>query len=215
MSNDFVKLISVTPDAEKLIAYCARVSNPKNQDNENCSKLIKYCIDHKHFSIFEQAFMTLQIETSRGIAAQILRHRSFTYQEFSQRYADASLLADNIPVFELRKQDIKNRQNSIDDIDDTTKAKWNMRIREHFAKAKALYDDMLKDGIAKECARFILPLATPTRLYMSGTLRSWMHYIELRSGNGTQKEHMIIANQCKKIFIDQFPLIGEALEWNI
>lgn len=211
MSN--VKLVSVTPDAEKTIAYCARVSNPNNQDNENYAKLLAYCINHKHYSIFEQAFMTLQIETSRGIAAQILRHRSFTFQEFSQRYADTSLLGEDIPVFELRQQDTKNRQNSIDNIEDEIKVKWNMQIREHFAKAKALYDGMLKDGIAKECARFILPLATPTRLYMSGSIRSWMHYIELRSANGTQKEHMIIANQCKVIFAEQFPLVSEALGW--
>jgi len=209
-----VKLISVTPDAEKLIAYCARVSNPNNQNNDNYVKLLKYCIDHKHFSIFEQSFMTVEINTTRGLAAQILRHRSFTFQEFSQRYADATLLSEEIPLFELRRQDNKNRQNSIDDIDHEIIVKWNTQTREHFAKAKAIYDGMIKDGVAKECARFILPLATPTRLYMSGTVRSWLHYIELRSGHGTQKEHMIIANECKKIFIEQFPTIGEALGWN-
>lgn len=208
-----VKLISVTPDAEKLMAYCARVSNPNNQDSDNYAKLLKYCIDHQHWSIFEQAFLTLQIETSRGIAAQILRHRSFTFQEFSQRYADTTVLADEIPLFELRRQDNKNRQNSVDDISDELKSKWGMKIREHFAKSKALYDGMIADGIAKECARFILPLAIPTRLYVSGSIRSWIHYIQLRSSNGTQKEHMIIANECKKIFIDQFPTIGEALGW--
>lgn len=208
-----IKLISVTPDAEKTMAYCAKVSNPKGQDSDNYSKLLKYCIDHQHWSIFEQAFLTLQIETTRGIAAQILRHRSFTFQEFSQRYADATLLAEEIPMFELRRQDSKNRQNSIDDINDEIKAKWGMKIREHFAKSKALYDGMIADGIAKECARFILPLATPTRLYVSGSIRSWIHYIELRSSNGTQKEHMIIANECKKIFIEQFPIISEALGW--
>ena len=208
-----VKLISVTPDAEKNIAYCARVSNPNNQDNENYAKLLKYCIDHKHWSIFEMAFLTLEINTTRGLAAQILRHRSFTFQEFSQRYADASLLAENIPLFELRGQDTKNRQNSIDNIDHETVVKWNTQIREHFAKAKSIYDGMIADGIAKECARFVLPLATPTRLYMSGSIRSWVHYIDLRSGHGTQKEHMIIANECKKIFIEQFPVIGEALGW--
>lgn len=208
-----VKLVSVTPDAEKNIAYCARVSNPNNQDNDNYSKLLKYCIDHKHWSIFEHGFMTVEINTTRGLAAQILRHRSFTFQEFSQRYADTTLLAEEIPLFELRRQDNKNRQNSIDDMGDEIRAKWNTKIREHFAKGKALYDDMIKDGIAKECARFILPLATPTRLYMSGSLRSWITYIDLRSGNGTQKEHMIIANECKDIFIQQFPTIGEALGW--
>lgn len=206
-----VKLVSVTPDAEKLIAYCARVSNPKGQDSDNYSRLLKYCIDHKHWSIFEQGFLTLEIETSRGIAAQILRHRSFTFQEFSQRYADATLLAEEIPVFELRRQDTKNRQNSVDDMPDEIKSKWNSQIRQHFAKSKAIYDGMIKDGIAKECARFILPLATPTRLYMSGSLRSWLTYIALREKRGTQKEHIIIAKECKRIFCHQFPTISEAL----
>ncbi len=207
-----VKLVSVTPDAEKLMAYCARVSNPKGQDNENYAKLLKYCIDHQHWSIFEHGFMTIEVNTTRGIAAQILRHRSFTFQEFSQRYADTTLLSEEIPLFELRRQDTKNRQNSIDDMGDEIRAKWNTKIREHFGKAKALYDGMIADGIAKECARFILPLATPTRLYISGTARSWIHYIQLRSGNGTQKEHMAIANECKQIFAEQFPIIYEALE---
>ena len=206
-----VKLVSVTPDAEKNIAYCARVSNPNNQDNENISKLLKYCIDHQHWSIFEMAFMTLEINTSRGIAAQILRHRSFTFQEFSQRYADASHLAEEIPLPRLRSQDNKNRQNSIDDIDQEIIIKYNALMREHFARSKAIYDDMLRDGVAKECARFVLPLATPTRLYMSGSVRSWMHYIQLRSANGTQKEHMDIALSCKTIFSEQFPVISEAL----
>jgi thymidylate synthase (FAD) len=208
-----VKLISVTPDAEKTMAYCARVSNPNNQDSDNYAKLLKYCIDHQHWSIFEMAFMTLEINTTRGLAAQILRHRSFTFQEFSQRYADTTLLAEDVPLFELRRQDTKNRQNSIDDLDQEVIYKWNSKLREHFSKAKAIYDGMIKDGIAKECARFVLPLATPTRLYMSGSIRNWIHYINLRSGHGTQKEHMIIANQCKEVFIQQFPTIGEALGW--
>lgn len=208
-----VKLVSTTPDAEKLMAYCARVSNPKGQDNDNYAKLLKYCIDHQHWSIFEHGFMTVEINTTRGLAAQILRHRSFTFQEFSQRYADTTLLADDIPLFELRRQDTKNRQNSIDDIDHEIIVKWNTKIREHFAKAKALYDGMIADGVAKECARFVLPLATPTRLYVSGTARSWIHYIDLRSANGTQKEHMDIANECKQIFVEQFPTISEALGW--
>lgn len=206
-----VKLISTTPDAEKHIAYCARVSNPNNQDNENISKLLKYCIDHHHWSIFEMAFMTLEINTTRGLAAQILRHRSFTFQEFSQRYADTTLLSDDIPLFDLRKQDTKNRQNSIDCIDDYEKKYWNARISDHFRSAKLLYDQMIRDGIAKECARFILPLATPTRLYMSGNLRSWITYISLREKNGTQKEHMLIAKECKAIFVEHFPIISEAL----
>jgi thymidylate synthase (FAD) len=206
-----VKLINVTPDAEKTIAYCARVSNPNNQESENISKLLKYCIDHKHWSIFEMATLNLEINTTRGLAAQILRHRSFNFQEFSQRYADTTLLADDIPLFELRNQDTKNRQNSINNVDDLIKSKWNPAIREHFAKAKAIYDGMIADGIAKECARFLLPLATPTRLYMSGTLRSWITYIALREKNGTQKEHMLIAKECKRIFTEQFPIIAEAL----
>jgi len=209
-----VSVVSVTPDAEKTMAYCARVSNPSNQDNENYAKLLKYCIDHQHWSIFEMAFMTLQVDTTRGIAAQILRHRSFTFQEFSQRYADTTLLSEEIPLFELRRQDTKNRQNSINNIDAEIKSKWNSQIRQHFSKAKAIYDGMIADGIAKECARFVLPLATPTRIYMSGSVRSWIHYINLRSANGTQKEHMEIANYCKQIFIEQFPTISEALLWN-
>jgi len=211
--NNKVVLINVSPEAEKNIAYCARVSNPNNQDNNSIAGLLGYCIKHKHWSIFEMAFMTLEINTNRGIAAQILRHRSFTFQEFSQRYADTTHLAEEIPVFSLRSQDNKNRQNSIDDVDQETVFKWNRQIREHFARAKGLYDDMIKDGIAKECARFILPLATPTRLYMSGSIRNWIHYIELRSANGTQKEHQDIALKCKNIFITRFPIIAEALEW--
>lgn len=211
MSN--VKLVSVTPDAEKAMAYCARVSNPANQESENYSKLLKYCIDHQHWSIFEMAFLTLEINTTRGIAAQILRHRSFTFQEFSQRYADTTLLAEDIPLFELRSQDNKNRQNSIDNVPPEIKSKWGTKIREHFAKSKSIYDGMIADGIAKECARFVLPLATPTRLYMSGSVRSWIHYINLRSAHGTQKEHMLIANDAKEIFKEQFPTISEALGW--
>ena len=208
-----VKLISVTPDAEQTMAYVARVSNPKNQENPNYAKLLGYCIKHNHWSVFEQAFMTLEIETTRGLAAQILRHRSFTYQEWSQRYADSSMLAESIPMFDLRRQDTKNRQNSIDDIDDFVKQEYEIKIRRHFDEAMVLYQSMLDSGIAKECARFVLPLATPTRMYMSGSVRSWIHYITLRSANGTQKEHMEIAEACKKIFVDQFPTCAEALEW--
>ena len=208
-----VKLISVTPDAEKTMAYVARVSNPNNQENPNYAKLLAYCIKHNHWSVFEQAFMTLEIETTRGLAAQILRHRSFTYQEFSQRYADSSLLGDTIPMFDIRRQDTKNRQNSIDDVDPFVKQEFEIKIRKHFDDAMTLYQSMLDMGIAKESARFVLPLATPTRLYMSGSVRSWAHYITLRSANGTQKEHMDIAEACKKIFVEQFPTCAEALEW--
>ena len=208
-----VCLISVTPDAEKTIGYVARVSNPKNQENPDVGGLLKYCIKHGHWSVFEQAFMTLEINTTRAIAAQVLRHRSFTYQEFSQRYADSSLLADSIPLPELRRQDEKNRQNSIDDIDEFTKQEFEIQISRHFTAAMDLYQIMLKHGIAKECARFVLPLATPTKLYMTGSVRSWIHYIELRSANGTQKEHMDIANEVKDVFIEQFPICAEALDW--
>ena len=208
-------LISITPDAEKTIAYCARVSNPKNQDSTEYSKLLKYCIDHGHWSIFEMANIVLEINTTRGIAAQILRHRSFSFQEFSQRYADASFLGGSINIPELRTQDPKNRQNSIDDIDEYKQAIHNQNMRELFAKSKALYDLMINDGVAKECARFVLPLATPTRMYMNGTIRSWIHYINLRTAHGTQKEHMDVANKCKDIFTKQLPLISEALGWNV
>ena len=207
-----VQLLSSTPEAEKTMAYIARVSNPKNQDNEDFSKLLSYCIKNEHWSVFEQSFMTLQIETNRGIAAQILRHRSFTFQEFSQRYADSSQLGE-IPIPELRRQDIKNRQNSISDLPDEIKQKFVEKISEHFIKASNLYEDMLEAGIAKECARFILPLATPTRIYMTGSCRSWIHYIKLRSANGTQEEHKKIALNCKIIFKENFPIVSKALEW--
>ena len=208
-----VKLISVTPDAEKMMAYVARVSNPNNQENPNYAKLLGYCIKHNHWSVFEQAFMTLELETTRGVAAQVLRHRSFTYQEFSQRYADSSMLADTIPLPELRRQDTKNRQNSIDDIDPFVKQEFEIKMRKHFDEGMVLYQSMLDMGIAKECARFVLPLATPTRIYMSGSCRSWIHYINLRTANGTQKEHMDLAEGCKKVFIEQFPTCAVALEW--
>ena len=208
-----INLISVTPDAEKTIGYVARVSNPANQENPKVSGLLKYCIKHQHWSIFEQAFMTLEINTTRGIAAQILRHRSFTYQEFSQRYADSSLLAEEIPLPELRRQDTKNRQNSIDDIDPFVRQEFEIKMKQHFDAGMKLYQEMLNAEIAKECARFVLPLAVPTKIYMSGSIRSWLHYIELRSANGTQKEHMDIALGAKKIFCEQFPIISEAMEW--
>ena len=208
-----VSLVSVSPDAEQHMAYCARVSNPNNQENEKYAGLLRYCIKHQHWSIFEQAFMTLEINTTRGLAAQILRHRSFTYQEFSQRYADSSLLGDKIPLPQLRKQDEKNRQNSTDDLDPMLVQELEVKMQKYFADGMKLYKQMLDAKVAKECARFVLPLATPTRLYMSGSVRSWIHYIELRSGHGTQKEHMDIANACKNIFTEQFPTVAEAMEW--
>tara|TARA_B100000212_G_scaffold308511_1_gene258285 strand:- start:116 stop:748 length:633 start_codon:yes stop_codon:yes gene_type:complete len=210
MSN--VKLLSLTPEAEKTMAYIARVSNPKNQNNDDFSRLFSYCIKNEHWSVFEQSFMTLQIETNRGIAAQILRHRSFTFQEFSQRYADSSQLGD-IPIPELRRQDIKNRQNSISDLSDLIQTKFTDKISEHFKNASNLYEEMLEAGIAKECARFILPLATPTRIYMTGSCRSWIHYIKLRSANGTQEEHKQIALDCRVIFKKNFPIVSKALDW--
>jgi thymidylate synthase (FAD) len=206
-----VKLISVTPDAEKTMAYIARVSNPNNQENPNFAGLLRYCINHKHWSVFEQATMTLEIETTRGLSPQILRHVSFRYQEFSQRYADSSLLDDTIPMIDLRRQDTKNRQNSIDDIDQFVKQEFEIKIRKHFDDGMKLYKEMLDANIAKECARFVLPLATPTRMYMTGSVRSWIHYIALREKSGTQKEHMDIAKECKKIFVEQFPTCAEAL----
>jgi thymidylate synthase (FAD) len=208
-----VKFVSITPDAEKTMAYVARVSNPKNQDNEKFAGLLRYCIKHNHWSVFEQSHMTLEIETTRGLAAQILRHRSFTYQEFSQRYADSSLLEETIALPELRRQDTKNRQNSTDDLDPLDKQHYELEMRRHFDDAMKLYKSMLDNGVAKESARFVLPLATPTRLYMTGSCRSWVHYIDLRSAHGTQKEHMDIANACRAIFVEQFPSVSEALGW--
>ena len=206
------RLISITPDAEKTMAYIARVSNPANQENDNYSGLLKYCIKHNHWSVFEQSTMTVEIETTRAIAAQILRHRSFTYQEFSQRYADAKLL-ETIELPELRRQDTKNRQNSIDDLDPKVVDKLNAQMNTLFSSAFSLYNQMLEEGVAKECARMVLPLCTPTRIYMTGSCRSWIHYINLRSSNGTQKEHMLIAKAVRKIFVEQFPAVSEALEW--
>ena len=209
-----VKLVTVTPDAEKTIGYVARVSNPNNQENPKVSGLLKYCIKHQHWSIFEQAFMTLELNTTRAIAAQVLRHRSFTFQEFSQRYADSSALVEGqIPIPELRRQDTTNRQKSIDDLDPFVRQKYEIWMQHNFTETLKVYQEMLNDGVAKECARMILPMACPTRIYMSGSVRSWMHYIDLRTGHGTQKEHMELAEDCKKIFVEQFPVISEALEW--
>ena len=208
-----IKLVSVTPDAEKTMGYVARVSNPDNQDNPKVAGLLSYCIRHGHWSVFEQAHMTVEINTTRGLAAQILRHRSFTYQEFSQRYQDVSHIREDIPLPELRSQDEKNRQNSIDDVDPSVVKRFNKEMRDHFDKSIDLYKSMLHAGIAKECARFVLPLATPTRLYMTGSVRSWIHYIELRSAHGTQKEHMELVENVRKVFIEQFPIVSQALDW--
>ena len=207
-----VSLVSVTPDAEKLMAYIARVSNPSNQENDKFAGLLKYCIKHQHWSVFEQSSMTLEIETTRAIAAQILRHRSFTFQEFSQRYASTSELKE-IELPELRRQDLKNRQNSTDDLDPDDVEKLNRQMVTLFSSATNLYHQMLELGVAKECARMVLPLCTPTKIYMTGSCRSWIHYINLRSAHGTQKEHMQIAEACRDVFIETFPIVSEALGW--
>ena len=211
--NMKVKLVTVTPDAEKQMGYIARVSNPQNQGNPAVAGLLGYCIKHGHWSVFEQAHMTVEIETTRGIAAQILRHRSFTFQEFSQRYANTNMLG-KIDVPDLRSQDDKNRQNSIDDIPQDQKARLQGQIQRYFSEGIDLYNELIREGIAKECARFVLPLATPTRIYMTGSVRSWIHYIDLRSAHGTQKEHMDIAEACRQIFIKQFPIVSTALDWS-
>ena len=207
-----VKLVSITPDAEQMMAYIARVSNPANQENEKYAGLLKYCIKHNHWSVFEQSSMTVEIETTRAIAAQVLRHRSFTFQEFSQRYADTKLL-EAIVLPELRRQDSKNRQNSIDDLDPEVVDKLNKQMKTLFSSSSALYNQMLECGVAKECARMVLPLCTPTRIYMTGSCRSWIHYINLRTGHGTQKEHMEIAQECKNIFSKEYPVVSSALNW--
>jgi len=218
-----VKLISHTTGAgelkgkspQEVISFVARVSNPHNQESyHTAAGLLKYCIKHEHWSIFETAGMTLEINTNRGIAAQILRHRSFTYQEFSQRYADTKLLDSELPIPDLRRQDEKNRQNSISDLPPGVKVDYLKKIDKHFDDAMHLYNNLLDSGVAKECARFVLPLATPTRIYMTGSCRSWIHYIDLRSANGTQKEHMDIALDCKEIFKQVFPDVSKALDWD-
>jgi thymidylate synthase (FAD) len=207
-----VRLIHTTPEAEHLITDMARVSAPKNQGNyDTAPRLIKYLIKHKHWSPFEMATMCVEINTTRDIAAQIIRHRSFSYQEFSQRYADVRELGE-IQIPELRRQDTKNRQNSTPDLDPELVKAFTQRTKMLFAEVQELYDDMLEAGVAKECARKILPMNSPSRIYMHGTLRSWIHYISLREANGTQKEHQDIALACKAIFTEQFPSIAQALD---
>jgi thymidylate synthase (FAD) len=205
-----VSLVSVTPKAEELIAYCARVSNPDNQDNPDSEKLIRYLIKHNHWSPFELAHVVLEINTTRSIAAQILRHRSFSFQEFSQRYADISSIG--YPVIPaLRRQDLRNRQNSVDDLDEELVTNFQTKTQVLFDQSRLLYEELLSVGVAKECAREVLPLATPTRLYMAGNVRSWLHYIELRSGNGTQLEHRQIALQAKQILSEVLPSVSKAM----
>lgn len=208
-----VKLITSTPDAEKLMGFIARVSNPANQDNENVAGLLAYCIKHRHWSVFEQAHITMEVNTTRDIAAQILRHVGFRFQEFSQRYA---AVTDVAPVPELRLQDHKNRQNSIevtDEADQQMIKGFEEGIARYFEHGKRLYDTMLAAGIAKECARKVLPLNTETTIYMTGSVRQWIHYIQLRTANGTQKEHMIIAELAKEVFTNELPIVSKALGW--
>ena len=203
-----VDLVHVTPDAEQLVAYMARVSNPANQDNPNSAKLIRYLIKHKHWSPFEMVNMCVQIKTTRSIAAQILRHRSFSFQEFSQRYAQVQ----ERPITpNIRRQDTENRQNSIDDMNEFTVQDFQLRANQLYDMANFLYKDMLAAGVAKECARDILPLASPTTMYMNGSIRSWLHYCDLRCDNGTQYEHKLIADQVKALIKQQLPGIYQAM----
>lgn len=205
-----VKLIHATPKAEKLIAYMARVSSPQ-QDNPSYENLIKYLITKKHWSPFEMANLCVQITTSRAIAQQILRHRSFSFQEYSQRYSKVSPVG--LEFYEARRQDTKNRQNSINDLPEDTQ-NWFLEAQEKVnTQSFSLYYEAIERGIARESARFLLPLATETKIYMNGNLRSWVHYIQLRTEESTQLEHREIAEKCKQIFIEQFPIISKALEW--
>jgi thymidylate synthase (FAD) len=203
-----VELVHVTPDAESLIAYMARVSNPDNQNNPQSEGLIKYLIKHRHWSPFEMVNMCVQIETTRSVAAQILRHRSFSFQEFSQRYAQVTKPA---AIPQLRRQDLKNRQNSTDDLPQATVDEFNVKIDSLFELSQHLYQEMLTAGVAKECARDVLPLASPTKLYMNGSLRSWLHYTDLRCANGTQLEHKQIALEVKLLIQQQFPTVYSAM----
>jgi thymidylate synthase (FAD) len=205
-----VQLVWSTPKAEELIVKMARVSAPGNQDNiESAPRLLKYLINHKHWSPFEMGNMCVEIETTRAISPQILRHRSFSFQEFSQRYADTTELGSAV-IPHLRRQDFKNRQNSIDDLSPDVIGGYYRRISQLYEDAEHLYRELLSSGVAKECARSILPLSTQTRLYMNGTLRSWIHYLQLRCDPGTQSEHRQIAEEIKRIFCAEFPVIGEA-----
>lgn len=226
------RLVQVTPEAERMMAYIARVSNPDNQENATFAGLLRYCLGHGHWSVFEQAYMTVEVDTSVAIATQILRHRSFTFQQFSQRYArledivrdrddDAGDVTDGedhmrklLPLFQLRSQDLKNRQNSIDDIDPDIAQDLARSIRAHFDATAALYKRLLAAGVAKECARFVLPQSARTRLYMTGSCRSFVHYLQMRTANGTQREHMDVAMAIRDIFCDAFPTVAKALGWD-
>ena len=203
------KLVWITPDAERLMAYCARVSNPENQDNPNVAGLLRYCIKHGHWSVFEMADLCIEIKTTRSISAQIVRHRAMHFQEFSQRYS----AVQHIERVRPRRQDPKNRQSSHDDLPAETLTCFEEEADDHFRRAQRIYDEALSKGIAKESARFVLPLASATTLYMKGTVRDWIHYIALRTSDDTQLEHREVANDCKRIFIDQLPIVAQALGW--
>ena len=209
-----VKLQSVTPNAEDNIVEIARVSSSRKDKKAKPEGLINYLINHKHFSPFEHSYLTLEINTSKAIGIQLIRHRSFTFQEFSQRYADPAEMGYPFEMRECRLQDTKNRQNSIDNIDPFIRQEFQIKMQRHFDEGMKLYKEMLDASIAKECARFVLPLACPTKIYMTGSVRSWIHYIDLRSANGTQKEHIDLALGAKEIFCEQFPAVAEAMEWN-
>lgn len=209
METKKVRLIAITPDAERILAYCARVSNPNNQDNPNIAGLLDYCIKHGHWSVFEQANMVLEINTSRAIAPQILRHRSFAFQEFSQRYS----ISDDFVSYRARRQDKSNRQNSFDDLDEDIQSWFLEAQKEVWEHSFTRYKTAIERGISKESARALLPLNTKTRIYMNGTIRSWIHYIQLRTHADTQLEHREIAEECRSLFIQNLPQIGGALGW--
>ncbi len=204
-----VKLVTITPDAEKLIAYLARVSSP-HQDNPEYAKLIRYLIDHAHWSPFEMCHAVLEIETSRAISAQILRHRSFSFSEFSQRYA---AVQDRPPLASGRRQAAKNRQSSAEQLDEMAQDYWLALQDRTYDQCWRAYESALNAGVAREQARMLLPLATPTRMYMAGTVRSWIHFVQLRTQEDTQLEHRVIAEQCRDILTEQLPAVAEALGW--
>lgn len=206
-----VKLIWITPEAESIIAYIARVSNPQNQDNPDICSLLRYCINKKHWSIFQMASMCLEINTSRAVSAQFIRHQSMQIQEFSQRYAEVQ----SVEPIKLRVQDLKNRQNSIDKFPGHLKEKYNAEIDDYLEQGRGLYEELLKEGVAKECARMILPMASTTKLYASNTIRGWIHYLQVRAdeSSGTQLEHYEIALQCKDIFVKELPTVSQSLGW--
>lgn len=212
LNKEPVKLIWITPDAEKLVGKIARVSNPANQDNPDVSRLLKYCIDKSHWSIFQMCNMCLEITTSRAVSAQFIRHQSMQIQEFSQRYSDVQ----SVEPINLRQQDVKNRQNSTDSLPEDLKQELNFLVEDYLAQGRNLYRDMIRLGVAKECARGILPMASTTRLYANNTIRGWIHYLQVRAdkSSGTQLEHWEIANQCKAIFVEQLPIISKALGWS-